>query len=228
MKILAVTCDAYRDSVPAWEYLWYHHWPDCPYKLEYLTNSEPLQTEREVWYIHGPEGQFGRRFRKYYSLHARDNELILIMMADYFVKHINVALIEKAKAWCERDDISHVRLRPMPHPPLPFKRNNKLFGTIDKRKAYALSLQPGLWYPKDLAKCCRDKESAWHVETHGSGRTKRIPGAFLSTRKPAIIHLNYYRKRKPFGLSWVRENVPEEFWPNAVRKKFGGDNDKED
>ena len=227
MKILAVTCDLYHDSVPAWEYLWYHHWPDCPYELEYLTNSKPLSTEKHVYYIHGPENQFGRRFRKFYSLHARDNELTLLMMADYFVRRLNVEMIEKAKKWCLRDEVSHVRLRPMPHPQGEFKRNNKDFGVIDKRKPYALSLQPGIWFPKDLSKCCRDRESAWHVETHGSGRTRRIPGLFLSTRRPAIVHLNYYRKRKPFGLSWVRDNVPREHWPNAVEKKYGGEYDKE-
>jgi hypothetical protein len=223
MKVLAITCDLYRDSIPAWEYLWYAAWPDCPYEVVYLTNSKPLSTDKQVYYVHGAENQFGRRFRKFYSTHWRENELVLLMMADYFVQNVNVELIERAKGQCLKSDVAHVRLRPMPHPQRAYRRNNRDFGLIDKRRAYALSLQPGLWFPKDLAKCCRDRESAWHVETHGSGRTKRIRGMFLSTRRPAIIHLNYYRKRKPFGLSWVRDNVPREFWPNAVEKAFGGE-----
>lgn len=219
MKIITFACDCYADIAPAWQYLINTNWPDHP-EVIYVTNSVPLEVDGTVHYFKGDDLELGRRIRKLHSLHD-DGELTLVMMIDYLVQLVNVELIDEARRLCERDDVAHVRLRPMPHPshPAPDGISNDRFGLIDKSKPYALSLQPGIWRLADLAKCVRDNENPWHCETHGSGRTKRIPGHFLSTRQPAIVHLNYYKKRKPFGVNWVQENVLEEFWPNAAKKR---------
>ena len=222
MKIITFACDLYADIGPAYQYLFRKLWPDCPYEMVYVTNSKPLGVDGTIHYLPGKDIEYGRRLRKFTALHCADNELGLFMMIDYLPKILNVELIEKAVQLCKRDDVAHCRLRPMPNPtlhaPAHLKLDHAVFGQIDKSTRYSLSLQPGIWRPADLSKCCRDLENPWHCETHGSTRTKRIPGTFLCTQKPAILHHNYYRKRRPFGVSWVKENVPEEFWPNAARK----------
>jgi hypothetical protein len=218
MKIITFACDCYADIAPAWEFLLNDRWPDHP-EVVYVTNSVPLEVDGVAHYMKGTDIELGRRIRKLPYLYE-DDELILVMMIDYLIQAINTELIEESRQLCETKEIAHVRLRPMPHPshPAPDGISNERFGLIDKSKPYALSLQPGIWRPNDLAKCVRDKWSPWHCETMGSKHTKRIPGYFLSTRQPAIVHLNYYRRRKEFGVDWVRENVPEEFWPNAARR----------
>jgi hypothetical protein len=225
MKIISFACDIYHDIVPAYHWLWNNIWPDCPYEHIYVTNSKPLGVDATVHYMGGKDIDYGRRLRRFVSLHCQDGELGLFMMADYLLKAVNPELIKKAVQLCERDDVAHCRLRPMPHPQLPppphLKLNKKVFGEIDRTKRYSLSLQPGIWNPKDLAKCVRDHENPWHCEIRGSGRTRRIKGTFLCTQKPAIIHHNYYRKRKPFGPIWVKKNVPKEYWTKAARRAKG-------
>ena len=221
MKIITFTCDIYADAIPAYHYLWNKAWPDCPHEMIYVTNSKPLTVDATVHYLKGKDIEYGRRLRKFVSLHCDDNELGLFMMGDYFVKGLNISLVEQARGLCERDQIAHCRLRPMPSPQgsahRSLKVDDKLFGLVDKKRAYALSLQPGIWRPKDLGKCVRDAWGPWACEVQGSKNTKRVTGALLSTRESAITHLNYYKKGKPIGVNWVMDNVPGEFWPRAAK-----------
>jgi len=220
LKIITFTCDIYANIVPAYHYLWGKFWPDCPYEHVYVTNSKPLGVDAKVYYLKGKDIDYGRRLRKFVSLHCQDNELGLFMMGDYLIKSMNISLIERARELCETPEIAHCRLRPMPHPqlPPPSHLSKKVFGEIDRTKRYSLSLQPGIWRPKDLARCVKDAWNPWHCEIRGSQRTRKIKGLFLCTQKPAILHHNYYRKRKPFGPIWVKKNVPEKYWTKAVRR----------
>ena len=221
MKIITFTCDLYADAIPAYHYLWNSRWPNCPHEMIYVTNSKPLTVDATVHYLGCKEIEYGRRLRKFVALHCKDDEPGLFMMGDYLVRAVNAPLIERAREICERDDVAHVRLRPMPHPSLPpqIDLNKNIFGGIDRTKRYSLSLQPGIWNPKALSRCVRDLWSAHQCELKGSGLTRKIKGHFLSVQRPAIIHLNYYKGRKPIGVEWVKKNVPKEFWPKAARRK---------
>ena len=226
MKIITFTCDAYRDIIPAYHYLWQKYWPDCPYEFVYVTNSKPLGIQdTTVHYLKGSDIKYAKRLRTFVKRHCRDDELGLFMMGDYLVKGLNIPLIEKARRLCERKDVAHCRLRPMPHPQLPppvhLKLDKAEFGEINRRQRYSLSLQPGIWKPKVLASLLEDSWNPWLCETKGSGNTRRIQGHFLCTQKPAIIHHNYYRKRKVFGPGWVKKNVPKKYWTKAVRRAKG-------
>lgn len=222
MKIITFACDLYADVGPAYEYLWKEHWPNCPYEMVYVTNSKPLGVDGTVHYIPGKDIEYGRRLRKFVSRFCQEDELGLFMMIDYLPRAINVELVEQARKLCERDDVAHCRLRPMPHPkhraPAYLKLNNDVWGMVEKGERYALSLQPGIWKPSDLARCTKDNWDPWATETQGSRLTKRLQGVLLCTRKPAILHHNYYRKRKPQGARIIRDNVPEELWPSSARK----------
>lgn len=220
MKIVSFSCDIYSDIVPAYHWLWQTLWPECPYDHVYVTNSKPLSVDATVHYIKGRDIDYGMRLRQFVKDHCADNELILLMMADYLLKAINIPVIEQARKLCQQPRIAHCRLRPMPHPQLPPPKDldPAVFGQIRKRSRYALSLQPGIWRPQDIAKCIQDDFDPWHCETRGSQRTGQIKGMLLCTQKPAIVHHNYYRKRKPFGPIWVKENVPRQYWTRAARR----------
>lgn len=217
MKIAVFTCDLYADAVPAFHYLWYKHWPDCPYPLVYCTNRKKLDVDAPVVYIKGKDIDFSWRFRKFVGKHF-DDELMLLMMADYFVRSLDVEYVEAARRLCQLDSVRHIRLRAMPEPAHKFRA--KGFGAIAKGSRYSLSLQPGIWETRVLYDLARDDESAHLMEMRGSGRTKDVDGLLLSVQRkkhPAIGHLNYYRKGKPDGVKWVRENVDEEYWPEGCR-----------
>lgn len=213
MKIIAVSCDLYSDCVPAFEHLLYKHWRDCPFELEYVTNRKELHTGKKVHYIAGRDIDFGWRMINF--LDTYDDELLLFMMADYLIKSVDTYLIDTAHVLCAMKQIGHVRLRPMPHPEIGFRV--KGFGEIRKGSRYSLSLQPGIWEKQILRRLLLESENAHQTEVKGSVRTVQIRKAFLSVdNKPAISHLNYYRKGKPDGLEWVKENVHESCWPDGV------------
>lgn len=219
MKIVTVACDQYADIAPAYHYLLNQNWPNHP-PLIYVTNAQPLKVDAPIVYVKGEERAYGWRLRKFIKEHYKD-ELILLMMIDYLVKSVNRDLLDRAVRLCQRADVGHVRLRPMPHPQLPFPDDGD-FGEIKKNTPYALSLQPGIWKARLIYDLCRDNENPWHTETRGSHRTHLTDLKLLSVKKEmAVAHHNYYRYGKPLGVDWVREMVPEECWPSAARKGKG-------
>ncbi len=67
-----------------------------------------------------------------------------------------------------------------------------------------------------------DGEDPFRTEVYASlKRARQVQGEFLSTDEWAIVHHNYYNKGNAQGLDWVRDNVPREAWPKAVREKYG-------
>ena len=136
------------------------------------------------------------------------------------VRGANTPLIDRCAALCRTAEIAHVRLRPMPHPQEDFG-SDKEIGKIKKGSRYCISLQPGIWKAQYLHDVCKNGESPYHAETHGSARAGRYKGTLLSTRIPAITHHNYYLKKKAqdWAISWVMKNVPPELWPTAAKAR---------
>lgn len=216
MKIVIISCDIYSDTCPAFSELWHKAWPNCPHELVFVSNSKKLNVTEEAYYLDRKgDLAFGWRLRKFIRDHYTDEHL-LFMMSDYLVKSIDIPLVAQAHELCATPEIKHVRLRPMPHPPLPFMPNDK-FGRINKTARYSLSLQPGIWETQVLYDLLRGNENPWDTEVRGSIRVATVPGTFLSVKKNAISHINYYRKGKADGINWVRENVSKENWPEACK-----------
>lgn len=218
MKIIVITCDRYADVAPTWLHLWRKHWPDCPYKAEFLTNRKELAVDVPVTYIPGQDIELGRRLRTFLRKHY-DDEHLLLTMADYLPKSFDGWLIARAHELCALPVVRHVRLRPMPKPPYPYPVDG--FGRVNKRARYALSLQPGIWEAQTLHDLLDDRWDPWQCEVLGSLKVRDVRGEFLSVDRLAMPFMHYYRKGRPDGLKWVRDNVVQEAWPEAVKEKFG-------
>jgi hypothetical protein len=218
MKIISITCDLYADIARTWLYLWRKHWPDCPHRAEFLTNRKALDVDIPVVHIPGQDIEFGRRMRTFIRRHYTDEHLLLTM-ADYLPRSFDTRLIAKAHELCALPGVRHVRLRNMPNPPRPYPVNG--FGRIDKKARYSLSLQPGIWEAQVLYDLLEDRWDPWQCEVLGSLQVRFVDGEFLSVDRLAMPFVHYYRKGRPDGLKWVRDNVPAEAWPDAVKEKFG-------
>ena len=219
VKIVSVCCDLYSDIAPAWEYLFRQRWPDCPYPLIFVTNSKTLSVSAPVHYIKGKDVDYGGRMRRFISSYCENEDILLLTMADYLLKGVNIPLVEESiNLMRSRNNIPHIRLRPMPPPRLPFQKS-KTFGAIDKKSRYSLSLQSGLWRAGTAHLLFRDGENPWDTEQNGSKRVHPVKGIFLSTKENAMPHINYYNKRAvlPGVIGWTRGRVPKELWPDACR-----------
>ena len=216
MKIVTFACDLYADIAPAFEYLLKKHWPLCPYEVVYVTNSKKLNVKGQVITIPGQDIHFGWRLRQFIEHHYSDN-LLLFMMIDYLIETVDHPLVMRAHGLCMQPNIGHVRLRNMPLPASNHPEPG--FGNIDKRKRYCLSLQPGIWKTDLLYRLCDDREDPWNTEIRGSCRVYRLTDLdFITTDTAAIFHCNYYRHGRPYELEWVRDNVPERLWPDALKE----------
>lgn len=219
MKIVTFACDVYSDVAPAYQYLLRKFWPDCPYEIVYVTNSEHLEVDGRVYYIRGKDIQFAWRLKRYVA-DCHDKEPLLLMMIDYLVMEADTRMIQLAERLCKLDDVKHVRLRPMPRPQLEYPEPG--IGMIEKPSRYSLSLQPGIWDPRTLARLCRnDNWDAHDVEIQGSCLTGNVKGKLLCTEETALSHINYYKRGKvPEQWSnWVAENAHKRVWPDAVRRR---------
>lgn len=218
--ILVFTCDKYSDTPAAFEYLWRRSWPNCPYPMSFITNSKPIRqlanSSARVFYYPHLDQSYAFRLRRYIREQVIPADaILLLMMADYFVRRIDVGLIEKSIHSMRRDrSIGHIRLRPLPPPVEP----GADFGRIEKGARYSLSLQPGLWRSSLLYFLCRDEETAHQTEIQGSKRMSSVRQKVLSVVRPAIIHYNYYRHgaANPNVVEWVRDMVTREAWPDAA------------
>jgi len=199
-------------------HLWRTHWPDCDYEPVFVTNKKRLDVDAPVYYVEGDDMSFGWRLRQFVRDHYT-REHLLIHMVDYYIQRSDTESIRQAHQLCATSKIRHVRLRPMPPPQHPHPAPG--FGLIDKHARYALSLQPGIWETRVLYDLCREDENPWVTEMAGSRRVRNVKGDFLSVDHYVLPHINYYRKGTAQGLAWVRDNVPAEAWPDAVRKEFG-------
>ena len=204
MKLVVFSIDKYSHLGPLFAQYLHDKWPECPYEEIYIANHRKIKVHSRVVRVQDREMNFGGRMRAFLKHHYTDDTLML-MMIDYIPKSANPALLAKSARMLQLPNIGHVRLRPMPVPKQIWKRDDA-FGVIDKRRPYSLSLQPGMWETQLLYDLCRNGENAWHTETHGSTRTNRFNKVFLSTRKVAIGHHNYYRKLRadpiPKNAQW--------------------------
>ena len=215
MKILVFACDRYADAAPAWWHLFQKNWTDCPHDVVFVTRQTRLDVPCPVYYLDQKKDMaFGWRLRTFLREHYTEEHL-LIHMVDYFIKQVDTDMVARAHELCAMPNIRHVRLRPMPAPQQPYPAPG--FGMIDKYSRYSLSLQPGIWETRVLNDLSNDRENPFATEIQGSGRARRVDGVFLSSEEWILVHHNYYNKGKPQGLDWVRENVIQEAWPEALK-----------
>jgi hypothetical protein len=224
MRVACFSCDCYADLTPSWEYTFHKAWPNCPHEVVYIGNSKPLKVSGKVYYTKRKDADFGGRMGDFISKHVEKDELIFFVLVDHLVKALNADVVAQAEKLCAHQNVAFVRLFPMPHPQLPFPKDLRSgvkwskFGQLDKSKPYSFSTQPSIWDAHKLAKLFREGESPWHAETFGSGRTKQVKEIFLGTHDPAVSYVNFWYRRRALGVNWVKDNVPEQFWPVVVKK----------
>lgn len=174
--VLVTSCDKYRDIDGPFIKLWRKFWPDCPFEVVLLTESEyPL------------EGEFGGSFDRVISvgkgktwsecvveaLAHISTDYVILQMNDYFPdKKVDSPLVLSLLEAAKRSDA--LLLRMIPRPPvdgdvfLSDEAKGVKMRLFPKNKAYAASCQPGIWNADFLKNLARKNKSAWEFERYGS------------------------------------------------------------
>lgn len=221
--VLVTSCDAYRDLDGPFIALWRRFWPDCPFEVVLLTESE-----------HPREGEFGGAFDRVISvgkgkswsetvveaLGRIDTPYVILQMNDYIPdKPVDTALALSLLEAAKREDA--LLLRMVPRPPATGKKFSSAAAPgvkmrlFPKNSAYAASCQPGFWNASFLAETARRTKSAWEFERYGSYMfDESDPRPVLMTEEQTVpgvdtLHKGYWT-REGAGLL-QREGIAYDF-----------------
>lgn len=206
MQVVIWSIDKYKEVGPIFWHFYEKYWTNNEFCSIIVTESHHYkQIPCKHIKVPGRTMNFGGRMRNF--LREYQDETLMLLMIDYVMKApLEYDVFRTATRLINRPDVVHVRLRPMPHPQLPWP--DRMFGEIRRASRYSLSLQPGIWETKTLFNLMRDGDNPWHTETHGSSRTGRVRGHMLSSNIPVYSHHNYFYKGKvlPRTKQWIEDN----------------------
>ena len=142
--VLVASCDKYADLLGPFSTLWRKFWPDCPFKVVLVTESEPANAtelcfDRVV--ACGAGGNWCSRLVQ--ALDTIGTTYVLMLCDDYYLeKPVQTARILERLAQAKAFDAANLRLIPNPKPSIPYRD-----GLMEYRKqtAYCIATQAGIW-----------------------------------------------------------------------------------
>jgi len=177
MRLLLLTCNAYRDAWSPFFALLRRHWPDCPYPIHLATdlqivNHDPhLFSGFEVKVFSAGKVGWNRVLAAY--LERYPDEPVLYMQEDYFLTSTpNQSLIDQALEWLQLSNAGCVRLYPCPG-----GDGEPVYGPyspIAHNATYRISCQAAVWDPQYLHTIASMTRSPWQFEITGTKISRNI------------------------------------------------------
>ena len=231
VTVLVNSTDSYADAWAPFFQLFATYWPDCPYPIVLNTEKKvftwpgvPItasQVERE-WMLSRPP-TWSECLQR--CLERIETPLILYLQEDYFLNaRVETAQLEEFAAYLLTHGYAHIGLTHFgSHGPF-HQTAHPLLWEVDRRAAYRISLQAGLWNVQALARQLRPHENPWQLESYGSRRAGRGTDRYLAVNR----HVFNDRARRIFpyqptgivGGAWCREVVVDLFRTHGIEVDF--------
>jgi len=169
--VLVCSCDKYADLLRPFCELWRKFWPDCPFDLVLVTESDPgegLSFDKTI--ACGRGGNWCSRLVT--ALSKIETPYVLLLCDDYYLeKPVDTALVLKRLGEIRKFDALNLRMIPNPAPKpsnsSPFGGGTDLF-RYRHRTAYCIATQSGIWNREILSRLADGKSSIWEFERYGS------------------------------------------------------------
>lgn len=189
--IIIPSCDKYSD-------LWNpilssikKFWPDCPYKIYFVSNEVSPEFNGVTNITVGPDVSWSSNLKK--ALQQIPEEFVFLWLEDLFpIKTVNTKKISELFAWAIDKDINYVCLNGLPRAD---KKVTESVGLVSEGGLYRVSTVLSFWKKEILFNLLEEKENAWQFEIEGSIRSDVYPG-FYVTLKPEIFVVNAVIKGK--------------------------------
>lgn len=205
--VLVASCDKYADLLAPFSALWQKFWPDCPFEVVLVTESEPANA-KELGFDRvvacGAGGNWCSRLVQ--ALDKIDTPYILMLCDDYYLEApVETAHILERLAQAKAFDVANLRLIPNPKPNLPYRD-----GLMEYRKqtAYCIATQAGIWNRAFLRGLADGKASIWEFERYGSFSVaeEKRPLLVTPTRELPFVDAVHKGCWEKFGLAVCRAN----------------------
>jgi hypothetical protein len=170
LTILVTSCDKYSDLWAPFSQLFNKYWSDCPYPV-YLITESPNETTPEFCFDKViPCGKVGWGDRLSMALEQVETPYVMLLCDDYFLcDRVDSGLIAHYVNLAQKYNAGNLRLIPNPKHTRIFSSEANL-GEYDKKTAYCIATQAGIWDTIFLTRLAKGYNSIWEFERLGSFR----------------------------------------------------------
>ena len=206
--VVVGSCDRYADLLGPFILLLRRFWPDCPFEVVLVTESDPHVDGFDRTIACGGGLNWASRMER--ALEEVATPAVLMLCDDYFLSaRVDTQLVLLRLSQMKSLDAANLRLIPNP---VPGTGNSKPvdFGLFEYRKdtAYCIATQAGFWDRAFLKGLLHGKSSIWEFERYGSFAVGGEPRPLLVTPTkefPFIdaVHKGHWEK---FGVKCLADN----------------------
>ena len=210
--VLVASCDRYADVVEPFGRLFARYWPDCPFEVVLVTETDPGPLPGVSRTLAcGPGGNWAGRLVR--ALDTISTPYVLMLCDDYLLAQpVDTARMLARLAQARRLDAANLRLVPNPRRfrPWPAAAGDEdlPLGEYPKNTAYCISTLAGFWARDFLRRLAAQADSIWEFERYGSFACADEPRPLLVTPTQEFpfvdaVHKGYW---EPFGLAVCSRN----------------------
>ena len=205
--VLVASCDKYADMLGPFSALWRKFWPDCPFEVVLVTETEPANAKTLCFdrvVVCGKDGNWCSRLVK--ALDEIATPYVLMLCDDYYLEApVDTARILMRLGQARELCAANLRLIPNPRPSQPYCADLMEYR---KQTAYCVATQAGIWNREFLRGLADGKASIWEFERIGSfsvAKEKR-PLLVVPTREFPFVDAVHKGCWEKFGLAVCRAN----------------------
>jgi len=206
--ILVASCDKYSDLLGPFVRLFKKYWPDCPFELMLVTETDPQVAGFSRVLACGKGLDWAERERR--ALKEIATPYVMMLCDDYYLSEpVDTKQMLMRLGQMKRFNAANLRLIPNP---TPTKSNSKPFaeGLLEYRKntAYCIATQSGFWELGFLRKLAEGKTSIWDFERYGSFEVGDEPRPLLVTPTKEFPFLDAVHKGcwETWGVQCLKDN----------------------
>lgn len=198
IEVLIISFDGYSDVWDLCISSLHKHWPDCPWKINLLTNSKKYPDESVNSLCVGPDADWSSSLIR--GLEKIKSPYVLTLFDDLIIKEkINTDKIKSIVQSCVDNDYNYFRLRPSPPPD---GNEHEEYGSLKPGASYRVSLCTSIVKKDTLISLLQSGENAWDFEKFGSLRSSKLRD-FYSSKNQLIPYDNAIEKGK-----WNKSVLP--------------------
>jgi hypothetical protein len=187
--LIVSSCDAYSDAWGPFFELFFRYWPDCPFPIYLISNTEMFADPRVTTI--GIEEDRAWASNLLEALDQIPCRRILYFQEDYFLQRpVSTDRILHLLEFADREGAGFIRLCGAPEPDQAHQNEFGL-GLLSPGLKFRVSLQAALWQRETLLDLLVPGENGWQMEIDGSRRSDALAAKFFgcSMHRPII---DYY------------------------------------
>ncbi len=177
-SVVVVSCNKYKEVWDPFFILFNKYWPDCPYKVYFLTDLQGKKPNYNNVEVLTTSEDNGWCQNTSILLDNINTKRILLFQEDFLIKKlVNTIQVRQLINFSIENNVACLRFCPTPGPSTNF---NSFVGNINKNDNYRFSMQLSLWDTKVIKPIIKSQTNIQDLEHNGIELTKNINQPFFS------------------------------------------------